>query len=414
MSRIPHDLRRTFADDDRQFAFELALGAAGRGAADVGEVLATTARIGRGDADVWLHEWCATAGAAWTAANDAEAAGHEVSALAAFRRAETYYATALALITSTSEPERELDLWRRQHECWTRGAALAGGEAIDVPYEGTLLPAWFFPAPGAAGRPRPVVVMNNGSDGATGTMWTAGGAAARERGYHWLTFHGPGQQSTWFERRIPFRPDWETVLTPVTDALLARDDVDPERLAVIGISQGGFWVPRALAFEHRYAVAVADPGVVDVSASWIEPLPRALRGQLERGDATGFDREMHLAELFSASTRATLAARGAPYGMQTDSRYALYTAVARYRLDGEARRIATPLLVTAPEDEQFWPGQSERLRAAVPDGTLVPFRAENGADRHCEPLASATRDAAIFDWLDERLAHPNTNDGGAS
>lgn len=28
-------------------------------------------------------------------------------------------------------------------------------------------------------------------------------------------------------------------------------DVDPRRIAVIGIGQGGYLVPRALAFEHR-------------------------------------------------------------------------------------------------------------------------------------------------------------------
>ena len=97
-------------------------------------------------------------------------------------------------------------------------------------------------------------------------MWVDGGAAASERGYHWMTFDGPGQQSTWFEKGIPFRPDWEAVLGPVADAMTARADVDSDHMAVIGVSQAGFWIPRALAFEHRFAAAVADPGVVDVSA----------------------------------------------------------------------------------------------------------------------------------------------------
>ena len=62
---------------------------------------------------------------------------------------------------------------------------------------------------------------------------------------------------------MPFRPDWEAVLTPVVDTLVARGDVDPGALVAYGISQAGYWLPRALAFEHRFVAAVADPGVFD-------------------------------------------------------------------------------------------------------------------------------------------------------
>ena len=67
-----------------------------------------------------------------------------------------------------------------------------------------------------------------------------------------------------FERAVPFRHDWEHVITPVVDFLVGRPDVDPQQIALYGISQAGYWVPRALAFEHRIAAAIADPGVYDV------------------------------------------------------------------------------------------------------------------------------------------------------
>ena len=50
-----------------------------------------------------------------------------------------------------------------------------------------------------------------------------------------------------FEQGLFFRPDWEAVLTPVVDAMVSRAEVDAERLAVIGVSQAGFWVPNAPA-----------------------------------------------------------------------------------------------------------------------------------------------------------------------
>jgi Prolyl oligopeptidase family len=163
-------------------------------------------------------------------------------------------------------------------------------------------------------------------------MWVQGGAAASERGYHWMTFDGPGQQAALFEQGILFRPDWEAVLSPVFDAVSSRTDVDPERVAVIGISQGGFWVARALAFEHRFAAAVADPGVVDVSTSWTDPLPEPMRQQLAEGERSAFDREMHLAELFAPATGATLRFRGEPYGVGAESRFKLFETVRAYRL----------------------------------------------------------------------------------
>jgi S-formylglutathione hydrolase FrmB len=404
-----HDKRAyapQFKHDDFQFGLEIALGTCHRGAADAGEVVVTAARIKDGDADAWVREWTATADAVAAAGREAAAAGRRVSAISHLRRAATYLATALDQVDASHENQGKLALWQRHRACWEEIVDLSGGERVAIPYEDTTMPGFFFRAPDAVpGEPRPLVVINNGSDGATSQMWVQGGAAASERGYHWMTFDGPGQQAMLFEQRVPFRPDWESVLTPVLDAMTPRPDVDADRIAVIGISQGGFWVPRALAFEHRFAAAVADPGVVDVSTSWLEPLPGSLRKDLEEGKQEQFDRNMRIGERFSRSTTALLTFRGEPYGLHDDSRYALYETVMRYRLGDEVEQIDTPLLITEPEGEQFWPGQSQQLFDRLPGPKeLVRFTAAEGAGRHCEPMAAALRDARIFDWLDRYLA----------
>ena len=243
--------------------------------------------------------------------------------------------------------------------------------------------------------------MNNGSDGATSAMWGHGGAAAGEHGYHWMTFDGPGQQYALYEQGIPFRPDWEAALTPVVDAMLARADVDSDRMAVIGISQGGFWVPRALAFEHRLAAAVADGGVVDISRSWLAPLPAALREMLETGQKDAFDATVRKSEAANPAAAAALEFRGRPYGITSGSRYDLFKAVSAYRLGDEVNNIATPMLICDPDDDQFLPGQSPELYERLPgEKKLVRFTVEEGAHRHCEPMGLAVRDARIFDWLE--------------
>ena len=106
----------------------------------------------------------------------------------------------------------------------------------------------------------------------------------------------------------------------------------------------------------------------------------------------------------SHETRNVLRFRGAPYMVPGDSVFDLYQEVRRYRLGDEVADITTPLLITSPEDEQFWPGQSQRLHDLLPGPKdIVAFTAHEGAGRHCEPLGGALRDARVFDWLETHL-----------
>src|SRR5579875_2596087 len=173
---------RLFADDDFQFGLEMALGGGYRQAADAGEVVATAERIEDGDANDWVREWETTADRVWGAAETARHAGRRVTALSFYRRAATYYAMALYCAEKASDCDRarELATWRRHRACWDQVVDLspAAGERLRIPYMDTSLLGWFFRAPDAApGEPRPLVILNNGSDGATSSMWGHGGAA---------------------------------------------------------------------------------------------------------------------------------------------------------------------------------------------------------------------------------------------
>ena len=105
----------------------------------------------------------------------------------------------------------------------------------------------------------------------------------------------------------------------------------------------------------------------------------------------------------SPGTRHTLASRMRPYG--TTSPYDFFTAARAYRLTAEdAARVRCPLLVTDPDHEQFWPGQSQQLVDMLPGtATLVRFTEDEGADSHCEPAANGLRGERVFDWLDEQV-----------
>jgi hypothetical protein len=345
-----------FTTDAFQDGLESLLGAAAWGAADTGEVLATAARVHDGDPDSWLREWTAAGGSAWA---DAKGSG----AAADFLRAASYYAAALALIADTDGSVSEPALWERQRACWDRAVALLGGERLAIPYAHTTLPGYFFKA---ADEPRPLVVIDHGGRHTTSQAWSQGGRAAHERGYHWMTFDGPGRQAALFKQALVLRPDWEAVLTPIADAMAARADVDAGRMAVIGVEHAAYGIARALAFEPRFAAAAVEPGVVDVSTLWTDPLPQVAREALLAGDRRAFDREIRLAGLFEPRANAVLRRRGRWYGVDGRSPFDLYSRVRRFRLGDEVERIATPLLVRERANERLWPGQARDLYALLP------------------------------------------------
>ncbi|SDD79146.1 X-Pro dipeptidyl-peptidase (S15 family) [Sanguibacter gelidistatuariae] len=392
---------------DFDYEIRVVLGHAISGASDVGEVLAAVADVKDKDHEAWFSAWSTLGDRVAQQADDAAAGGHAVSAAAAFLRASTYYAVAVNALSALESDDQLAATFRKHRAAWDRwvDAVDLDVERVAIPYEDTTLPGYFFRAPVAGMQgsgPGPVLVAVNGSDGSLPSLWSACVGGALLRGYHALVFDGPGQQSMLFDHDVPFRPDFEAVLTPVLDWLVDRSDVDNDRMAVYGISQAGYWVTRALAFEHRPVAAVVDPGVVDVAASWTREIPHSLLKLLDKGDDHAFDRDMELGMRLSKSTARTWRFRARPYG--ADGYAATVREVHKYDATDVAGRITTPLLITAPEDEQFWPGQSEQLAQLTPDvSTLVRFTAAEGADRHCQPLARGLTEQRMFDWLDQRI-----------
>jgi hypothetical protein len=203
---------------------------------------------------------------------------------------------------------------------------------------------------------------------------------------------------------VPFRPDWEHVITPVVDFLVDRSEVDAKKLAIYGISQGGYWVPRALAFEHRIAAGVLDPGVDDVASSWRANLPEEMLKLLDADEEKTFNANMAIVlESETPQQRQTMQWRAKPYGADK-SAFATFKEVEQYRIGDLAASISTPLMVTDPDGEQFWPGQSQRLFDSLPGPkVLARFTKAEGADMHCEPLARALVEQRMYDWLDDTL-----------
>lgn len=397
-------MRPFFKDNSFNFQTEIALGAAYHQAADVGEVLSTVERVRNGHAQSWVDEWSATADRLAGEATASAHAGRPHSAARQFLRVSMYYSAASYAADGTDDSTLFAKLWEKHRAAWDRFVDLANLhiERIEIPYEGTTLPGYFFRS-GPVDEPRRTLIYNNGSDGPVTGAWVQGIADALDRGWNAVAFDGPGQNAALIRQQLTFRPDWEKVITPVVDHLLTRPDVDAGRIALLGVSQAGYWVPRSVAFEHRIEAAVVDPGVIDVATAMFGQIPHFMVKLIDGGEQEKFDKDMELALRFSPATRAMMAFRMRPYG--TTSPYEFFATARAYTLTDEViGRITCPVLVTDPEHEQFWPGQSRELYEKLPAGkTLIRFTEGEGADSHCEPAGNGIRGERIFNWLDQRI-----------
>lgn len=90
---------------------------------------------------------------------------------------------------------------RRMWDRWTQSVRPVA-ERMDVSYGQTSLPVWFF-RPDNDHRPRPTLILTNGSDGQSVDMWVYGAAAALDRGWIAVVFEGPGQGEPLFVNKIP-------------------------------------------------------------------------------------------------------------------------------------------------------------------------------------------------------------------
>jgi hypothetical protein len=256
--------------DDPQFWFEtLRVFAADEyGGSQFGEVLAISSRIKAGDYDSWFEAWNAAADTIAKEARDQLSRGHKVSARDGHLRASNYYRSSEFFLHGNPRDPRIGRAYRRSVECYETCAALFDPpiEPIEIPYGGTTLPGYFH-RPDLSSRPRTTVIMHSGFDGSAEEMHFDGARAAIERGYNALVFDGPGQFGPLHREGLTFRPDWEKVLTPVVDFALKRADVDPKRIALMGVSLGGLLAPRAAAFEKRIAALIANDGLYDYAAA---------------------------------------------------------------------------------------------------------------------------------------------------
>jgi pimeloyl-ACP methyl ester carboxylesterase len=396
-----------FLFKNESFSFEALRGAgfAAYGGSDLGEVLVTAKAIPEGDEAAWLKSWERTADRVAGLAESSLARGHKVSAREVFFRASNYYRT--AEFFKRKNPSIDPDVLRlsgRSRDTFIAASQLLGTpfEIVRIPYEGTTLSGYLFLVDGS-GAPRPTVIYNNGFDSTQEESYFAIAAAALLRGYNVLAFDGPGQGAAIREQRLPFRADWEAVITPVVDFALSRKEVAPDKIALFGYSLGGYLVARAAAYEHRVAAIILDDGIYDFNAAFRKALPSFLIAWIEAGKDKLATPMLQLIASLKTGPRWAMHNGRWTFGAPSAAEFIRLTC--QYNLKDCVHLIRASTLVLDAENDQFLKGQPELVYAALMcPKKLVTLYAAEGAGEHCHMGAMSRLHQTIFDWLDETLA----------
>jgi len=380
--------------------FLYTLGGVYNGLGDISEIMDTATRIRHTSEISWCDEWFKTATRVEKLADDALAMDHKISAGEAYLRSAHYFLSAEIFLHTNVDDPRILTTYRRAGNNFVKALRLLGVNVsvVQIPYEGMTLRGYFFRT--AQSGARPILISHQGFDAAIESTWGLAEAAIK-RGWHCLLFEGPGQGLTIREHGLVFRPDWENVVAPAVDFVLRQPGVDPDNIALMGISMGGGFAARAASYEHRLSAVVLDPGYVSISDMFTDMFPDKLL-VMQEDDPADFDKKILELAKYDFGIRWGIHHGMWVFGAKTPSQ--LFSILTRYEYEADLPRITSRTLVVDAEDEEFGRGQPRRVFDLVqaPKEYMLFTRAD-AASLHCQTGSPAVGYAKIFDWLDENV-----------
>jgi dipeptidyl aminopeptidase/acylaminoacyl peptidase len=190
---------------------------------------------------------------------EAEAEGHTETARDNYFTAAAFYTMAQGPIHEDGNALNTL-LSAKKNDCYARfirhaGAAGRSIEAVEIPFEGKSLPGYLHLPPRASGRV-PCVVFLGGMDNFKELLVTNPGDKFLDRGMAVLAIDGPGQNEARISRGIHVtESNFIAAGKAAMDFLVARADIDAERVGITGISMGSFWLTQIVAHDPRYKAA---------------------------------------------------------------------------------------------------------------------------------------------------------------
>jgi len=323
----------------------------------------------------WFDSWTAVAERLDELASRDECAGHSLSAARKRRRVAAYHLMAERMMTNLSplkmaSYQKALEAFRSA----TDGEPL---EFLDIQYEDGLMPSLFVAGKGTGERP--CLVFFNGFDVTKEVLYLMGVGDLAARGISVLLCDQPGSGGALRLHDQPTGFDMDVPASACLEAMAARPDVDGARIAIGGISMGGYFAPRAASVDHRFAACVAWGAFHDL--------------------------------LGVAANLAQTHAHSAPpfqvpwvFGMDQDS---LRKIAPSFNLDSVIGDMTCPLLVIHGESDRQVPVvQAQRtydMAVSSSRRDLKIFPKGGWGEEHCQVDDATLAIDAIGDWLEEVL-----------
>ena len=206
----------------------------------------------------FFDAWCEQADRLVELAEEDVRAGRRLSASAKYGRAATYYITAERMQNRHFEPRRAA--YRRMLEAFAKYVELGdlNCERVEIPYQGKTLASLAVRAQRFDGSPAPCIAFFNGLDSTKEMLYGSRiGHELARRGISSLMVDQPGVGEALRLEDLRAVVEAERWAGVCVDALEQRPDVDSRFLGICAWSLGGFFAPRAAAFEKRFKLCVA-------------------------------------------------------------------------------------------------------------------------------------------------------------
>ena len=312
---------------------------------------------------------------------DADAAvGRGFSASKKLNRAALYYQVAERMQAHGFGPRKSA--FEKGQSAFRRAMEIGheNYERVEIPYLHGVIPGILVNASGA--EPAPVVVFVNGLDSSKEMCyWTGIAQELLRRGVSTLHIDQPGSGEALRLHGLHAIYDTERWASRVVDYLETRPDIDCHRIGLMGISLGGYFTPRAVAFEPRFALGA----VWGANHNWGEVQLRRLAREGDRPVPHYWE---HVRWVFGA-----------------DDMEEFLRLASKLTLDGVLDRVRVPFLVThGANDRQIPIDYAHRTYEQLvnsPKRELRIFDAETGGVEHVSADNMSFGRSFIPDWIAE-------------
>ncbi|WP_454785729.1 alpha/beta hydrolase family protein [Legionella sp. WA2024007413] len=366
--------------------------------AEVGECLAIANQIVSGCKDSWYDRWADFGDRNYSMGETYRKQGLHLDAKLAFLRACTYYRAAFFFLEDEpSDPRIEQAL---QYSISAFHEALeffeTPVEKVKIPFENITLPGYLY-LNSLSNHPKPILIDTGGGDSTKEESYFSTAAEALKRGFHCLSFEGPGQGSMLRFNKIPFIPDWERVVEKVVDFVIKRPEIDHTKIFLIGRSFGGYLAARAVTKEKRIAACIVDPGIFDASG----PLETKFNSVKEKiPGLKDAPLEHVLTELMKTDENLKFMIESRKWRFAAKTVGEMLDKTRAYTLHGLVKNIQCPMLVCDNTLEYITLGEAKKLYDELQcTKEYILFNDKEGTGGHCEPLAPRIFSAKIYSWL---------------